>query len=94
MMTVRKNRAATQSFGRGSDNYRTPAGYAVLDATGATVGIILGSRAGYMQKSRWEVCWLSPTGMPRTVHQADSFAAAKAWAQTWDGQAPIQWRNA
>jgi hypothetical protein len=91
-MTVKKIRAASQSFGRGSDNYRTPAGYAVLDATGTEVGIILGSRVGFMQRSTWAVYWLSPTGMPRTVHTADSFAAAKTWAQTWDGQAPTQWR--
>lgn len=92
-MVIRKERAAHQSFGRGSDNYRQPASYVVLNDAGIKVGIILGSSAGFMEKSQWQVCWVSPAGIPRTVKYADSFTQAKAWAEQWDGQAPEQWRT-
>lgn len=94
-MDIVKLTAASTSYGRGPDNYRSPATYAVLDAAGARVGLILGTRAGYMQKSRWEVCWVSPAGVPRTVHYADSFRAAKTWAEQWDGVVGVrpEWVN-
>jgi hypothetical protein len=92
-MTVVKDKPASQSYGRGSDNYRERASYAVLDAAGRKVGIILGTAAGYMQSSTWTVSWLTVRGIPVGLHYADTFADAKTWAQAWDGQAPERWRD-
>jgi len=90
---VVKEAAASRAYGRGSDNYRSPARYAVV-RDGKRIGIILGTDAGFMEKSRWSVEWLQPsTGLPRTVFEGDSFAIAKAWAESWDGQGPVRWRN-
>ena len=94
-MTITKERAATVAYGRGRDSYRTPARYAVLDAAGTKVGIILGSATGYMESTKWEVCWVSPTtGMPRVVYYAKSYRDAKAWAMAWDGRTNVrpEWR--
>lgn len=91
-MRVVKVLAAGQAYGRGGDNYRMPAKYAVRNERGATVGIILGARVGFMQRGSWDLCWLSPEGVPRHVRGFAGFKEAKAWAETWDGQAPERWR--
>ena len=88
---VRKDASASRSYGIGC-NFHQPARYVVVNAAGAMIGVIQGTRAGFREKSQWTVEWMSPTGIPRTVHFADSFADAKAWAIAWDGQAPEQWR--
>jgi hypothetical protein len=91
-MRVTKEHPASQAYGRGSDNYRAPAAYAVLNAKGAKVGIILGTHARHFEKTHWTVYWLSPEAIPRTVYNAKSFADAKGFAERWDGQAPEPWR--
>ncbi len=80
------------AYGRGVDNYRQPAQYAVHDSSGKQIGLIMGKRVGYMEPGSWSVNWMSPEGIPREVHHASTFAKAKAWAEQWDGQAPEQWR--
>jgi hypothetical protein len=94
-MVIKKSASASRSYGRGGDNYRSPALYAVLDDSGARIGMIMGSNAGYMERSQWEVLWLNPTtGMPRVVRYAKSFKEAKAWAEAWDGNTGVrpEWR--
>lgn len=83
-MVIKKIRSATQSYGRGIDNKRTPAMYGVFDSTGKQVGIIIGRSYGYMERPTWEVCRLSEDGNPRLVHSPRTFKAAKAWvAERW-----------
>jgi len=88
--TVIKTRKASTSYGRGIDNYRSPATYAVVNADGQRVGLILGTDAGYMARSTWTVNFLGLNGIPRTIHYSDSFKAAKAWAQEWDGKCGVR----
>ena len=83
--TVIKTRNASTSYGRGIDNSRQPATYAVVNAEGKHIGIIRGTRAGYMESSLWTVNFDAGNGVPLLIHHAFSFAAAKAWAQKWDG---------
>lgn len=92
MMTIKKIHAAGQSYGRGSDNYRTPAIYGIFNEAGKKVGEIQGSSYQYMEKPTWEVIWFSPSGMPRSISPfLKTFAVAKAWAQAWDGRGPAEW---
>jgi len=81
--TVRKIRLASRSYGRGSDNHRTPALYGVFRGD-AKIGLILGRETGFMDKGEWEVCRMAD-GFPRTVRFFSTFKAAKAFAETWEG---------
>jgi len=88
--TVIKTRKASTSYGRGSDNYRLPAKYDVVNADGQRVAIILGTAAGHRERSTWTVNFLSPGGYPRLIHYSSSFTAAKEWAQEWDGKCGVR----
>jgi hypothetical protein len=90
---VGKVSPSNRSYGRGTDNYYSPARYAVFNAAGTVIGTLLGSDARYMETSTWTVYWLGPTGDPREVFSAKSFKAAKAWALAWDGLPPLRWRD-
>ena len=92
--TVIKTHPASTSYGRGSDNSHQPATYAVVNAEGKRIGIIKGTRAGYMERSSWTVNFDAGNGVPILIRYADSFKAAKAWAQKWDGNFGVraEWR--
>lgn len=84
--TVIKTRSSSTSYGRGIDNSRQPATYAVVNAEGKSIGIIKGTRFGYMERSTWTVNFDKGNGVALLIHYADSFKAAKEWAQKWDGK--------
>jgi hypothetical protein len=84
MNEIRKETAASQSFGRGSDNYRSAAKYGVW-RDGKKIGMLMADDVRYMQKRQWEVLRFDEAGVIRPYRRFDSFNLAKAFASTWDG---------
>ena len=73
-MKIVKTMQASAGAGRGQDNKRTPARWAVL-IDGLTVCELRGTSAGYMETPTWEVY----VGIVRIVGFLKSFRAAKQW---------------
>lgn len=91
-MRVTKLRKADTTYGDRAAMFHVPAVYAVLNDAGAKAGEIRGSTTGYMERTSWELWWFDSNGSPRTVKYFDSYKAAKAWAETWDGLPPERFR--
>jgi hypothetical protein len=54
MMTIKKFRTASQSYGRGMDNYRQSAKYDICK-DGVLVGKLWARQQQYMDRSTWEI---------------------------------------
>jgi hypothetical protein len=65
ILTIKKAAAAGRSFGRGMDNYRTPARYEIF-FNDRLIGSIVGKRVGYMDSGTWEIYYVeAATGLWR-----------------------------